>query len=552
VVTGDRAIDTLVFLLIRLLLISAIVLFFGVLRVLSSGPILSFTLVLLVVLLAKGEHRHLLPFSISIPRIWMVAFGTLLLRAFIQSWCFAPYNADCLSYHLPKVAQWIHGRSIITDLGPDSHSTFPAGFELLEAWWTVFNHHDVLIEFAGIEWWIIGGVAVYGLAQYAGLSRNSSYFGAFFYALTPGIAVQSTSCLNDGAVASALLASLLLACRGESWALLVMSVGLGIGIKPVYAFALPPITILYLVVAGLPNRNGKAVGTLSVALAGSAILVGAFWYIRNLLWLGNPIYPIASGGLSDAFGNIQLGFNLSSLRLSFVSLVEDRVWDRRIPMSPVLPHLAGWGSVNLALGMPGLLTGAQGDVRIRRLAWTAIGSAALIFSLVAYDPWNARFVLFLAGLLSVGAAWLVARMPAVGALAGIGLFINFILTMLPAEIPPNDFKILWSRSWTERSTLVTTSEVPRAITRIGCFVDTRKPVYCLFTPDFSRTVVYLRPSSSQELLEMMKGESLKYLYAEPELPAGRSVLLTCIKRGSLVRRGEGVFELSDEAPLKSP
>ena len=70
--------------------------------------------------------------------------------------------------------------------------------------------------------------------------------------------------------------------------------GFALGIKYT-SFLLPVIILVFLVVW---RRSGgySFLKTVSV-FAGMTILTGGVWYLRNWIWMGNPVYPFAFGGL---------------------------------------------------------------------------------------------------------------------------------------------------------------------------------------------------------------------------------------------------------------
>src|SRR5262249_31754028 len=164
------------------------------------------------------------------------ALGTLTamvaVRLAAQVWLFAPYSGDVLSYHLPKVAEWVRAGHFTREMGVDSHATFPAGFELVETWWVVFLHHDVLIEMAGVEFLSLALAAVVALATEIGLSAPAAGFAGLVYVLTPGFHVQVTSCLNDAPAAALVLATAALIVGRAPLGLIALVAGLGIGVKP--------------------------------------------------------------------------------------------------------------------------------------------------------------------------------------------------------------------------------------------------------------------------------------------------------------------------------
>src|SRR6185436_7816924 len=105
--TGKGEMDALLFLLLHLLLLSAAVLIAGLAGGLTPGVMGIAGLVLLIVLLALGEHRTLVrPRLPEFGRATAFLAGVIALRMLLTVWFLAPTNGDALSYHLPKIAEW--------------------------------------------------------------------------------------------------------------------------------------------------------------------------------------------------------------------------------------------------------------------------------------------------------------------------------------------------------------------------------------------------------------------------------------------------------------
>src|SRR6185436_10496080 len=102
-------------------------------------------------------------------------------------WFFAPYTTDVLSYHLPKMAEWVRSGTLFGERGVDDHATFPAGFELVEAWWVLFLHHDVLIEMAGVEFLLLAFASTSALGSGLSLTPAQGRWAGLITLLSPGL-----------------------------------------------------------------------------------------------------------------------------------------------------------------------------------------------------------------------------------------------------------------------------------------------------------------------------------------------------------------------------
>ncbi|HVR87359.1 MAG TPA: hypothetical protein VMU54_23745, partial [Planctomycetota bacterium] len=243
--TGAPGVDAILFLLLRLTLLTATTLLALVTGLFTAGVLGTVGALALAALVAAGAHRRL-P-RVRLPDMSPVVLGVALLvlgRLLLQVWVFAPVVRDVLSYHLPKVGEWIvHGR-MTANVGPDARSNFPAGFELLEAWWCVFLHQDALIEMAGVEFLALAAVAAYSLARWVDLGERSASFAALLTTLTPGLHLQATSCLNDGAAAAMMLSAAALVVHRVPPGLVLLASGLAMGLKPTFAYFAPGLLLL--------------------------------------------------------------------------------------------------------------------------------------------------------------------------------------------------------------------------------------------------------------------------------------------------------------------
>lgn len=536
--TGQFHVDVVIFLLVRLCIISAVVIVAGLSRTLTPlGLGLAGALTLAVLLALREHHRF------KVPKFTEVGLGAALLAAAIvarllcQVWFFAPYSGDVLSYHLPKVAEWVRAGEFTREMGVDTHVTFPAGLEIIETWWVVFFRHDALIEMGGVEFLILAFFACYSMAKGLGLEDRPAFFAALIFVLTPSLHLQATSCANDGAAAGLVVSTFALVLNRASIALVLLGVGLGLGVKPTYAYALPGIAVLWFL-GRRESRTDQGGRSVAVGLAVMALAVGAFWYLRNALWFGNPIYPVGLHGLHGSHP-IQSGVSGSSLVRSLSSLVTSRIYDSTVAYGPYTVHSAGWGAAPFALGFIALLHASRQDLLVRRLALSFLISLASTLLLVKHDPWCLRFALFFPCIFAPPIAVLASRSRPVLLFAWLALGIQFLGTNLPDQLPMEGFRRLGREPWNERSVAKLT-RMWHDDEAVGYFVDNRNLAYLLYRPDFSCRVAYLRAKNADELLEEIRSANLRMIYAVPGQLGAFRALQECETRGRL-RRLEGHF-----------
>lgn len=526
----------LLFMLFRLALISLAILGFGLFGALTSanlGAAGVFTLALFFIIDKPPSLREF-PW----PRIGALACLAAVLiasRLILQAWFFSPYNLDVISYHIPKVAEWTSAGAITREAGIDPRSTFPAGFELIELWWVVFLHHDVLIEMAGVEFLFLSLGGVYSLARTLGLDERPSFAAALLYILTPGLHLQATSCFNDGPVAALVVTTAALLAARTPPATVILSAGLGIGIKPTYAFALPGLLLLCFLFRK-EGRSSPRRPVLSWSVAGGGLVLGTFWYLRNLAWYGNPIYPMSLRGMANPTGTIaqQTGPRISSLLSNLRLLVDQRIYDP-IPWAPQLDWISGWGLAAFACGLPALLLYCREHDRFRKVAAGLSCSLGSVLLLVTPDAWFMRFVLFYPSILCIGGVMLSLRETPIRIVLIAAMFLQFAGTTFPDDLPVGGFSFFARQPWRERS-LDLLPWAPKKDEPVVC-TPGASYTYLLYRPDFSRRVLYARPTTPEELIHFMDRHRARFVQGK-----STPVLEDLVKRGKLRKMPGQFFE----------
>jgi hypothetical protein len=511
-------IRVLLFLLFRFALISGLILLAGMTGCLSSTRLGLACAGALALMLAFGRPERLdRPCLDGISPVVLGLFGIVAFRLLLQVWVFPPYDYDAISYHLPKIAEWVRAERFTREMGIDTHVPFPAGFELIETWWVVFLHHDVLIELAGVEFLVLAGAATFSLARQVGLNPQWSLMASLFFILTPGLHLCATACLNDCPTAAIYLSAAALVVARSPVGLLLLPLGLGIGIKPTFGYAIPGLLVLWVMMrgqpAGVPDRK-----RLPCVLGATGLLIGSFWYVRNAVWFGSPIYPVGTAGLVGRNGilKIQFGPSLTSALRSLRDLVDSRIYDGAYYHTALLRGNSGWGSLAVACGLVSLLVGLRESGLLRKVTASFAISTVCVLALVNYDPWCFRFVYFFPAVLCIAVARLAERSRGVQIVASIGLFFVFLTTMISGEVLLNEnFQSLWRQSWRDR----TVKPFPQgwdAVEGVAYYVfepeHNRGEAYALYGPGLSRRVVFLKGSTLDEVIAEMEASRVSLLY----------------------------------------
>jgi len=279
-------------------------------------------------------------------------------------------------------------------------------------------------------------LGVYTLAGRLLESRRGSWLALFVLGTTPVIGTVGGYAHTDlGWALFEFLAAYALLCWGaegeRGWLVLAgVFAGLGMGSKYLGLPALGALGVAVVVQSGLlARRSWRRVLGDGLLFGLVALLVAAPWYLKNWLWLGNPVYPLWFGGQGwDAYQEAKLQFMGTSYG------PRQGVWGFLLLPWDLFFHSIGYfGPIPFAFPTPlSLLLPLYLLVR-RRPAINLI----LLISLLRFGSWavsarNTRYLMDIYPLLSVAVAYLLvelARQRKVRALVQGAVFILLVANL---------------------------------------------------------------------------------------------------------------------------
>ena len=418
----------------------------GVAGVLAFGPLVALELALAAPLLYLSRRQEpatgpaAAPAALAAPvAVALPALALSLARGLLAP----PTNWDTLSYHLPFAVHWLQTGSLRDHLllpaYPAQVTFFPGGGELAWCWTLIAWGDDALAGAVNHGFLLLACAAIAALALHLGARPAAAATGAAVFALMP---IQSASILGTANV-DLYLAFAMLTCAlflvheggAHAW-LAALAAGLALGAK-LSGVVLVPLALALGLAGGWRPRPGAL-------LAGAALaaLVGGFWYARNGLATGNPLYPLGSArleaaeswvdeparagglrGLAEAVWAM-LGVAAPAVTVGWVAHLARgrRALDRAVAVAgaalvagwSLTPNTAHYVAYNLRYALPGLALGAVS------LACALSGSAASAETLGATGAALAGVQLLLsAPHLALPARWTLTALSglALGALA---------------------------------------------------------------------------------------------------------------------------------------
>jgi hypothetical protein len=212
----------------------------------------------------------------------------------IQSYNVGIRGFDSLWYHLPWAASFAQSGNVVSLRFTDVEYLtpfYPATAEMLHGVGIVLLGRDTISPGFNLVWLALTLLAAYCIGRPRGVGAATLLGAAVALATTMMDYSQAGAAANDVVAIFFLLAAVALLMNG-SLVLAAVGAGLAVGVKltvlaPVFALTVG-------VVAIAPHGRRRSAARLWL---GPLLLAGGFWYLRNLIAVGNPLPWTSVGGV---------------------------------------------------------------------------------------------------------------------------------------------------------------------------------------------------------------------------------------------------------------
>jgi hypothetical protein len=220
-----------------------------------------------------------------------------------------PFGWDSLNYHFPFAVEWLKNHNLSVPIVISDNpcpSYYPLNGCLIYLWYIFPFSNSFLADLGQAPFFIMSLFCLYNICRKLGVSKQFSFFASVLMAATPNYFKQLSIAYVDVMVcawflmAVNFLLNLRQASDFKNSFLFGLCVGMLTGTKTIAcAYAIVPVLFfLYLI---FPKKNTLSGVFKLVIFLAAVFLIGSFWYIRDFLETGNPVYPLTLKLLGKTF-----------------------------------------------------------------------------------------------------------------------------------------------------------------------------------------------------------------------------------------------------------
>lgn len=269
------------------------------------------TLFLILVFIYIRPHIKEIIFP-KIPKAWTKAtwFSLILFAPFIFIVLIRHFNAlfqipleyDSVTYHLPFAVEWLKTGNLwqvyySAFAGPLGH--YPSNFELFALWSYFPFNKDYFVNLINLPVIPLLGVSIYAVARNLKIDTIMALLVTGLFLYMPQIFRQLGVPLVDLFFAFSFMAAIyflqefIQTKSMKDLFLMGLAAGLFIGTKYLgIPYLLPLLFIGFIAIGHIYKWNVRSISKGVAFIVAGLLMTGGFWYIRNWVVAGNPLFPM--------------------------------------------------------------------------------------------------------------------------------------------------------------------------------------------------------------------------------------------------------------------
>ncbi len=377
-------------------------------------------------------------FSLLVIKIcWLIFIGYL----------FPSYTWDSLSYHLPIVGNIMQSGAIVENPANFQIDTFinifPKNMELFFIWNIIFLKNSSIIDLSQLPFAIVGILTTYSIAVKLDIRGKSALYSSFLFFFTPVVILQINTNYIDIAVSVLLLtiinflfyenpyynngSSAVVGKDNRRFPIVLAGVAAGIllgskGSGPLFAIIIFSAIIVQEFIkhrrqiyirdsAGKSTIIRRSIIPYLIYFFLPLFLLGSYWYIKNWVFYGNPVYP-----MEIAVFDITIFKGLYKKMLDPVpSLIENssyllrlfHVWTEKVEFYLYDSRLSGFGPLWFILLLPSLIFAYINSLMRKQYNWLFISILLIMIFAIHPRNWTTRYTIFMVALGAVSYGFVI-------------------------------------------------------------------------------------------------------------------------------------------------
>lgn len=477
----------------------------------------------------------------------VLAIGVMVLISALGL-LFPVVDFDGNSYHMPYIAHVIQEHHIY-----DMHSSitwltgYPKGGEFIQMWNVLIPQNDALADLAQLPFLLLGVVALYVISLRVGVRKSDARFASLFFIFIPVVINQAKTTYVDVLLCALFFAALAMVTMKKLSKLDLVIIGIIysilISVKSTGALFVVA-TLPFLLQNILVIKNKKLEPKYrqyvqSLSLVAIPIAFGLYWYVKNWVLYGSPLYPFGFSlfgksifpgktfheFIASAFTNGHL-LPEGSLQKVWFTWTEQQDWFGC--MYNYDATFSGMGPLWFVVMVPSIFVSFIIAIKKRNYLFLAIAIMLSVLFLAYPANFYARYTIFMVAVGVTGYGLITTTLGGWvrTVTRALVIFLSFVViatSFTLCNFPPSTVREQMTavRNGSARDSTMYKNTVGAAFVFVQnnlasgetvAYGSSPYFVYPLWKGDFSNRVIYIEPTHKDEWLLNVEQSDTKYVF----------------------------------------
>jgi len=481
--------------------------------------------------------------------VLLVIFIALLLWILFLGTIFPVTDFDGNSYHLTFIGYSMQNHNIFdVQTSLQWLKGYPKGGELIEMWNIIIAKNDMFVDLVQVPFMFLGVFSLYKICTALGVKKRDARFVSLLFIFIPIVLNQLKTTYVDVMLCSLFLASLAVVVKEKLSKLDLVILGI------IYSLLLSvKFTGFIFILASIPflvkflyESNGRKIHdglsnyAIQLSLVFSPIIFGVYWYVKNYILYGSPLYPF---GLKLSGFTIFPGKTFQEFAASAVSSISALphgyfqkiwfVWTEQKAWYGCLynydTNFAGLGPIWFIVLLPAIIVSIYFAIKKKNFLYMGLTSVVILTYLIYPTNYYPRYTMFISalGIYSLGLVFIYLDQR-------VRNFVKIVVILLAIFVVETNFTLcnfspnividqIGSLRTGNSRGVAFTNTIGYAYVYLE---NTIKPnetvaydsspyfIYPLWKPNFSDKVIYVPAANQEQWYKGLKEKNVKYIFID--------------------------------------